>query len=142
MFESKENKGKSNGYAPLNNVAKISNNYLNVVDSFKTISSSSSVIIDISGGSINNQITLTESTTTLNLINVRNGDYGVIILTQGSGGSKTITLGTLNNSSITHKVINNGNGQITLSTEENSVDIISFVYSGNILFWTVGLKYT
>lgn len=142
MFESKLNKGKSNGYVPLNNLRKISNDYLNVIDKFKNISSSSIITIDVSGQSINNMITLTSSSTTINLNNVRNGDYGCIILTQGIGGNKQIVLGTLNGSSVTHRVINNGNGLINLSTSAGDIDVISFMYNGSDVYWNVGLKYT
>jgi hypothetical protein len=142
MFESKLNKGKSNGYTPLNNKRKIPNEHLDVVDPFYLHSSLSGITINVSGNSINNEIVLTESTTTINLINVRNGDYGTIILTQGLGGSKSITLGTLNGSSVTHKVVNNSVGTITLSSTEGSIDIVSFVYNGTNIFWNVGLNYT
>lgn len=142
MFESRLNKGKSNGYVPLDNNKKISYEYLKVVDSFHIESPSSTINWDVSGNSINYQMTLTSSNTTINLVNVRNGDYGCIILTQGSGGSKQITLGTLNGSSVTHKVVNNGSGSITLSTSAGDIDVISFMYNGTNVFWNVGLNYT
>jgi len=142
MFESKLNKGKANGYVPLNNLGKVGSDYLDVVDSFKTIPSSSNITINVSGGSINAMVTLTSSPTTINLTNVRNGDYGCIILTQGTGGGKTITLGTLNGSSVTHKVVNNGGGNILLSASEGDIDVISFMYNGTNVYWNVGLNYT
>jgi hypothetical protein len=142
MFESKLNRGKSNGYAPLNNNSKIPNQYLNVVDSFYSQPSSNTIDWDISGNSINYQLTLTSSATTINLVNVRNGDYGCIILTQGSGGNKTITLGTLNGNSVTHKVVNNGGGIINLSPNTGDIDVVSFMYNGTNVYWNVGLNYT
>ena len=112
------------------------------VDTFVTAPSATAMTWTVSGGSSNYQITLTATTTTINLINVRNGDYGTLIMTQGSGGSKVITLGTLNGSSTTHKVKNGGGGAIALSTAAGAIDIISFVYNGNSVFWDYGLNYT
>lgn len=114
----------------------------NTVNEFSTILSFSGVTLNISGGSTNHNISLTGTTTTLNLINVRNGDHGTIILTQGSGGNKTILLGTINGSSATHKVVNSGNGIVSLSTNQDDVDVISFIYDGSNVYWTVNLNYT
>ena len=111
-------------------------------DTYITASSVSPITWTVSGGSSNYQATLTATTTTINLTNVRNGDYGTIILTQGSGGSKSITLGTVNGSAATHKIINGNNGVITLSTTAGAIDIVSFTYNGTNMYWTYGLNYT
>lgn len=98
---------------------------------------------NISGSSNNYTATLTAATT-LNVSNVRNGEYGTIILTQDSVGSRTITLGTINGTSGSgrHKVSSGGGGSIYLTSNPNAIDIVSFVYDGNILYWTVGNDYT
>ena len=103
--------------------------------------SSTGVTWNVSGNSTNYKLTLTANTT-LNLNNVRNGDYGTIILIQDSGGNKTITLGTLNGSSTTHKVVNGGAGLVSLTTTANAIDILSFTYDGTNMYWNKGLNYT
>lgn len=96
---------------------------------------------NVSGQSSNYSSTLT-ATTTLNLTNVRNGDYGTIILTQDSVGGRTINLGTVNGVSISHKVANGAGGSIVLTSNPNAIDLLSFTYNGSNMFWTVGNDYT
>jgi len=80
----------------------------------------------------------------LNVLNVRGGEYGTIILTQDSVGSRTITLGTINGTSGSgrHKVSSGGSGAVYLTSNPSAIDILSFVYDGDILYWTVGNDYT
>jgi hypothetical protein len=44
--------------------------------------------------------------------------------------------------STTHKVVNGGGGSISLTTNPNAIDLISFNYNGSKMFWTVGNDYT
>ena len=111
------------------------------IDPYYNVGSASTVTWDVSGTSTNYEITLTASTT-LNLTNVRNGDYGSIIVNQDGVGSKTITLGTVNGSATTHKVVNGGGGLPTLTATALAIDILSFTYNGSRMFWTVGNDYT
>ena len=100
--------------------------------------SSTTITWDVSGTSTNYTTTLTASTT-INLTNVRNGEYGTIILKQDAVGSQTITLGTLNGSATTHKVVNGGS--LTLTSTANAIDMLSFVYDGSVVYWNKGLNY-
>ena len=96
---------------------------------------------DVSGTSTNYELTLTGSIT-LNLNNVRNGDYGTIIVEQDGVGSHTLTFGTINGAAGTHKVVNGGGGSPTLTSTPNAIDILSFTYNGTTMYWTVGNDYT
>ena len=96
---------------------------------------------DVSGNSTNYQATLTGNTT-LDLTNVRNGDYGTLIVTQDIVGSRTITFGTVNGAGTTHRVTNGGAGTPTLTSNANATDILTFTYNGSTMFWTVGNDYT
>jgi hypothetical protein len=98
---------------------------------------------DVSGTSTNYRVTLT-GTTTINLTNVRDGDYGTIIVKQDNVGSRTVSFGTVNGSSSTHKVVNGGSGSPVLTSNSNAIDILSFTYdkTDSIMYWTVGNDYT
>lgn len=111
-----------------------------LLDSFYVQPSTTGVTWDLSGNSTNYKITLTGNTT-LNLNNVRNGEYGTIILTQDATGSHSITFGTVNGSAATHKVINGGAGSVTLTATANAIDVLSFVYDGSNVYWNYGLNY-
>jgi len=113
------------------------------IDSFVNIGSASTINWNVSGDSANYEVTLTANTT-LNITNVRNGDYGTILISQDSVGSRTITLGTINGVSGTnrHKVSSGGAGTIYLTSTPNALDAVSFVYNGTNLYWTVGNDYT
>lgn len=115
--------------------------YCSSINSFYIQSPSTGITWNVSGNSTNYKLTLTANTT-LNLSNVRNGDYGTIILTQDSGGNRTITLGTVNGASATHKVVNGGTGLVSLTATANAIDILSFVYDGTNVYWNKGLNYT
>jgi hypothetical protein len=78
----------------------------------------------------------------LNLTNVRNGDFGTIIIRQDGVGGRALTLGTVNGSSTTHRVANGGGGSIILTSNASAIDILTFTYNGSIMFWTVGNDYT
>ncbi len=111
------------------------------IDPYYNVGSASTVTWDVSGTSTNYEVTLTANTT-LNLTNVRNGDYGNTVINQDGVGSRTITLGTVNGSSTTHLVVNGGGGSPTLTATASAVDILSFTYNGSKMFWTVGNDYT
>jgi hypothetical protein len=96
---------------------------------------------DVSGTSTNYELTLTGSIT-LNLNNVRNGDYGTIIAEQDGVGSHTLTFGTVNGGAGTHKVVNGGGGSPTLTSTPNAIDLLSFTYNGTTMYWSVGNDYT
>ena len=118
--------------------------YLNLpVPPFFNPGTASTINWNVSGVSNNYTATLTAATTTLNVSNIRNGEYATIILTQDSSGSRDITLGTINGTSGSgrHKVSSGGGGLIYLTSNPNAVDILSCVYDGNILYWTVGNDY-
>jgi hypothetical protein len=112
------------------------------IDPYFNSGSGSTITWGVSGQSTNYQATLTAATTTLNLTNVRNGDYGTIILTQDGTGGRLISLGTVNGDSGTNRVANGGGGSIVLTSNANAVDILTFTYNGSRTFWTVGNDYT
>ena len=91
---------------------------------------------DVSGTSTNYEAILSGNTT-LTMSNVRNGDYGTLIVTQDGTGSRTLTFGAG-----THKVVNGGGGSPTLTTTAGATDILSFTYNGTNFYWTVGNDYT
>jgi len=118
------------------------------IDPYECVGNSSGNITwDVSGTSTNYDVTLTGNTT-LNLINVRNGDYGTIIVKQDPVGSHTLSFGTVNGGAANHYVVNGGAGSPTLTATANSVDILSFTYGLSCpdgdeqAFWTVGNDYT
>ena len=111
------------------------------IDPYNNGGSGTTISWDVSGVSTNYFATLI-ATTTLNLTNVRNGDYGTIILTQDSVGGRTLNLGTVNGTSATHRVANGGGGSIVLTSNPNAIDILTFTYNGSVMYWTVGNDYT
>ena len=113
----------------------------NPINSYFSAGSGATVNWNVSGQSTNYDITLT-ATTTLNLSNVRNGEYGTIIVRQDGVGGRTITLGTINGPGGDHRVANGGGGSIILTSNASAIDILTFTYNGSIMFWTVGNDYT
>jgi len=111
------------------------------IDAYNVTDSGTTITWDVSGTSTNYESTLTGNTT-LDLSNVRNGDYGTILLTQDGVGSHTITLGTLNGGGTTHKVVSGGAGTITLTSTAGSTDILTFTYNGNTVWWSGGFNYS
>jgi len=112
------------------------------VDPYYNSGSGSTITWNVSGQSTNYIATLTAATTTLNLTGVTNGHYGTIILTQDGTGGRTISLGTINGSSVTHKVANGGGGSVTLTATPYADDILTFTYNGSKMFWTISNDYT
>jgi len=106
------------------------------IDPYEDIGNVSSITWDVSGTSTNYEATLTGNTT-LNLINVRNGDYGTLITTQDGVGGHTLTFG-----SGTHLVSNGGGGSPVLTATAGAVDVLTFTYNGTNFYWTVGNDYT
>jgi predicted outer membrane repeat protein len=91
---------------------------------------------DVSGSSTNYEVILSGDVS-LTITNVRNGEYGTIIVTQDSYGGRNLTFGSGNN-----KVVNGGSGAPTLTSAPNATDILSFTYNGSTMYWTVGNDYT
>jgi hypothetical protein len=106
------------------------------IDPYEDVGNVNSITWDVSGTSTNYEATLTGNTT-LNLINVRNGDYGTLITTQDGVGGHTLTFG-----SGTHLVSNGGGGSPVLTATAGAVDILTFTYNGTNFYWTVGNDYT
>ncbi len=111
------------------------------IDPYEFYVTGPSITLNISGKSTNYDITITANTT-LDLINVRDGEYGTVIVNQDIVGSRTATFGTVNGSATTHLVVNGGGGSPTLTATPLAVDILSFTYNGSKMFWTVGNDYT
>jgi hypothetical protein len=111
------------------------------IDPYYNSGSGSTITWNVSGQSTNYEATLT-ATTTLNLTGVTNGDYGTIIIKQDGVGGRTITLGTVNGLSTTHRVANGGGGVVILTSNASATDILTFTYNGTVMFWTVGNDYT
>jgi hypothetical protein len=111
------------------------------VNPYNNSGSGTTISWDVSGTSTNYEATLT-ATTMLNLTNVRNGDFGTIIIRQDGVGGRTLTLGTINGPAGTHRVANGGGGSIILTSNASAIDILTFTYNGSIMFWTVGNDYT
>lgn len=97
---------------------------------------------NVSGDSTNYEVTLTAATTTINLINVRNGEYGTIIINQDTVGSRLLSFGTVNGGVTTHRVSGGGGGSPVLTSNSNAKDILTFTYNGSIMYWTIGNDYT
>jgi hypothetical protein len=107
---------------------------------YNDVGSATTITWNVSGVSTNYEVTLT-GVSTLNLINVRNGDYGTIIVKQDIVGSRTLSFGTVNGGATTHKVVNGGAGVPILTSNANAIDILSFTYNGAFMFWTIGNDY-
>lgn len=107
---------------------------------YNNVGSTTIINWDVSGVSSNYEVTLT-GVSTLNLSNVRNGEYGTIIVKQDVVGSRTLSFGTVNGAAATHRVINGGAGVPTLTSNASAIDILSFTYNGTFMFWTVGNDY-
>lgn len=106
------------------------------IDPYEDVGSVNAITWDVSGTSTNYEAILTGNTT-LNLTNVRNGDYGTLIVTQDGVGSHTLTFGAG-----AHRVVNGGGGAPTLTATAGATDILSFTYNGTRFYWTVGNDYT
>jgi hypothetical protein len=106
------------------------------IDPYQDEGNVNSITWDVSGTSTNYEATLT-GVTTLNMSNVRNGDYGTLIVTQDGVGSHTLSF-----VGGTHKVVNGGGGAPTLTSTSGATDILSFTYNGTNFYWTVGNDYT
>ena len=73
---------------------------------------------------------------TLAFSGIAAGMNGTLIVTQGTGGSRTLALPSGS------KVINGGAGLVALSTAVGAIDILSWIYDGTNYFWTLGKNYT
>lgn len=111
------------------------------IDPYNNLGNVSLISWNVSGVSTNYEATLTGNTT-LNLTNVRNGEYGTIVITQDGTGGRTLTFGTVNGGATTHRVANGGGGTPTLTSNASAIDILTFTYNGSVMYWTVGNDYT
>lgn len=73
---------------------------------------------------------------TLSITNLVNGAEGKLIVEQDSTGMRTLALPA------NSYVENEGNGKAPLTQTAGAVDILSFIYTGNRLYWTVHKSYT
>jgi len=114
------------------------------IDPYYQVGTGSTFTWVVSGGTngSTNYETTISANTTVNLTNVINGHYGTLILHQDSVGSRTLTFGTVNGGSVTHRVVNGGGGLPVLTSNAYATDILSFTYNGSSMFWTVGNDYT
>lgn len=101
---------------------------------FLTLTDATTVFWDYSLG-YNAVVTLNDNRT-LGITNAVNGDYGTLKVIQDGTGGRTLAL------SGTNLVVNGGAGAITLTSNPNAVDILSFVYDGTSFLWNVGYNYT
>ena len=76
--------------------------------------------------------------TTFNLTNVADGDYGTIKFVQDGVGGRTTVLPSGS------KVANGGGGSVTLTSNLNAIDILSFVYNltDATFYWNISYDYT
>ena len=111
------------------------------INPYFNVGSTSSITWNVSGQSTNYKVILTGATT-LNLNNVRDGEYGTLIIRQDVVGSRTINLGTVNGTSVTHLVSNGAGGIPVLTSNPNAVDVLTFTYDNSFMYWTVGNDYT
>lgn len=75
--------------------------------------------------------------TALTVLGVQSGDFGTMEVIQDAVGSRTLSFGAG-----TNKVVNGGAGVLTLTTNANAIDVISFFYDGSQFLWNVGNDYT
>lgn len=80
-------------------------------------------------------VTLTGNTI-LNITNLAEVCYGVLVVKQDAIGSRTVTLPAGS------KVSPGGAGVISLTATANAIDVICFRYDGTTFFWRKALNYT
>ena len=98
----------------------------------QNLTSSGSITWDFSLGDIAN-LTLDNVGATLNINNAVSGVTGMLIITQGVGGYKTITTWPTNSKFM--------GGTNTLSTLAGAIDILSFIYVNGFYYWNLGGGY-
>lgn len=101
---------------------------------FVELTDAATVAWDYNDG-FNSHVTLTDDRA-LAITNAQDGDYGTIIVIQGSGGSHALSLPSGS------QIINTGEGVIALTTDEGAFDILSWVKFGDIFMFSYGLNYT
>jgi hypothetical protein len=104
------------------------------IKAFQTLTDAANISWDYSLG-YNAEVTLTASRILDEPTNVSDGDYGTLVIVQDGVGSHTLTLPA------SFKVVNGGSGAITLSTDPNAIDSISWVKRGSDFLVTVGVDF-
>ena len=102
---------------------------------FQTLVDAANISWDYSLG-YNAEATLTASRILSEPTNVSDGDYGTLVIIQDGVGGHTLTLPA------SFKVVNGGGGAITLSTDPNAIDSISWVKKGSDFIVTLGLNFS
>ena len=83
-----------------------------------------------------NKILTITANTSLSIINSSDGDFGTLKVIQDSIGSHSIILPA------SSYVVNGGSGSITLTSNPNAIDILSYVKIGTDYHWNVGYNYS
>lgn len=91
-----------------------------------TLTDGATITWAIGGSSGANATVTIAGNRTLNITGPVSGGNYILRLVQGSGGSRTLTLGT----GCTWKVSGGGGGAITPSTAVGAIDILAFYYDG------------
>ena len=107
-----------------------------IAPAFATLTDGATVTITCSSNKVSQNATVTlGGNRTLAISGATDGMTGVLFVIQGTGGSHTLTLpsGSL--------VVNGGGGEVTLSTAEDSIDVLTWIYDGTNYFWTYGTNF-
>ena len=105
------------------------------IKTFQTLVDAANISWDYSLG-YNADVTLTASRILNEPTNTADGDYGTLVIVQDGVGSHALTLPA------SFKVVNGGGGAITLSTDPNAIDSISWVKKGSDFLVTLGLNFS
>ena len=106
------------------------------IKAFQTLTDAPNIAWDYALG-YNAEVTLTANRTLDAPTNVADGDYGTLVIIQDGGGGHTLTLNALGS----FKVAHGGGGAITLSSDPNAVDSISWVKRGADILVTIGVNF-
>jgi len=104
------------------------------IKAFQTLTDAANISWDYALG-YNAEVTLTASRILDEPTNVADGDYGTLVIVQDGVGSHALTLPA------SFKVVNGGAGAITLSTDPNAIDSISWVNRGSDFLVTIGTNF-
>jgi hypothetical protein len=105
-----------------------------------SLTDAATITWDLSQGN-NAKVTLGAAGRTLNLVNLKAGMYGTLVVTQDATGSRTITTIQKGGAAVTSKVINGGGGTLSFTSAASAIDVHCFFYDGTNLYWTSGFNY-